>query len=57
MDHLDHERAALKLRYLPFNHPAIRYHQREGNRLINERFEREGYPGQYRSTDPIMSDA
>lgn len=56
MTHLEHEREALKLRYLPFNHPAISYHQREGNRLINERFAREGYPGAHQSTDPIMSD-
>jgi hypothetical protein len=56
MDHLDHERATLKLRYVPFNYPAIVYHMREGNRLINERFTREGYP-QFDRPEPIMSDA
>lgn len=61
MDHLDHERAALKLRYLPFNYPAIRWHGREGNRKFNERLDREGLRGRAMSPVPscdyVMSDA
>lgn len=59
MTHIDHEREALKLRYLPFNYPAIRYHMREANRLFNERLDREHLRGvgSYCTIDPIMSDA
>lgn len=57
MDHNDHQREVLKLKYLPFNYPAIMHHCREGNRKVNERIAREGYPGRETSYDPIMSDA
>lgn len=61
MDHIDHERAALKLRYLPFNYPAAAWHMREGNRKINERLDREGLRGRAMSPasscDYVMADA
>ncbi len=57
MDHLYHARAALKLRYVPFNYPAIAYHVREGNRLINERLAREGYPALHSGPEYPMADA
>lgn len=57
MDHLDHQREVMKLKYAPFSFPAITWHCREGNRKVNERFAREGYPGRDTGYDPIMSDA
>lgn len=61
MDHIDHQREVMKLRYQPFNYPAIYWHGREGNRKLNERLDREGLRGRAMSPeascDYVMSDA
>lgn len=57
MTHIQHEIAAMRLRYVPFNYPAMAWHLREGNRKINERLSKLGAIWVEPLTDPIVSDA